>query len=459
MERLLQANVLIFIACLLLSAGADRQRRLRSLGSAMSMGGQVRSITRGVFNSLGRTTFATMFLIVVTISCSPSSDAGWVGTWAASPAPAPSGFPELQDQTLREIIHVSVGGIAVRVTFSNLFGTQTLSLAKAHVAIRNSGSSIVQTTDRILTFNGSTSCSIPAGGFLTSDALAMSVPALADLAVSLYLSTKVSNPTVHPFALETTYISQGDQTGDAEFETTSTITSWAFLTNVDVHVAETNAAIVALGDSITDGFGSTVDANHRWTDIVAARLIAPTGKGVAVLNAGLSGNRILHDAPEGYLWYGPDALNRFDRDVLGQSGVRFVVVLEGINDIGLPGYLAPESEQVTSAQIISGLLQLIQRAHSRGIKIYGGTLLPFEGAIYPGFYSASKESEREAVNDWMRSRNSFDAVIDFDRALRDPNHPTRLLTLYDSGDHVHPNDAGYSAMGSEVDLHLFDLMQ
>jgi len=411
------------------------------------------------FNARRWTTFAAMLLIAVTIACSPSHDSGWVGTWTASAAPAPSGFPELQNQTLREIIHVSVGGVALRVTFSNLFGTETLSIAKAHVAIRNSGSSIVPTTDRILTFNGSTSCSIPVGGFLTSDALPMNVPALADLAVSVYLSTRFSSPTVHPFALETTYILAGDHTGDAEFEASSTITSWALLSNVDVRTAETKNAVVALGDSITDGFGSTVDTNHRWPDILAGLLSAPTGKAVAVLNAGLSGNRVLHDAPEGYLQYGPSALNRFDREVLGQTGVSFVVVLEGINDIGLPGYIAPESEQVTSAQIISGLLQFVQRAHSRGIQIYGGTLLPFEGALFPGFYSASKESERETVNDWIRTSNSFDAVIDFDQALRDPSHPTRLLPLYDSGDHLHPNDAGYNAMGNEVDLHLFDPTQ
>jgi len=283
----------------------------------------------------------------------------------------------------------------------------------------------------------------------------MSIPALTSLAVSFYLPTEVLNPTIHPVALETTYVSQGDQVGDAEIAANSTITSWPFLTTVEVRPGETNGAVVALGDSITDGFGSTLNANHRWTDVLADRLLVPNGRGTAVLNAGLSGNRLLHDAPEGYPWYGPDALNRFDGDVLGQSGVKYVVVLEGLNDIGLPGYVAPESDQVTSSQLTAGLLQLIQRAHSRGISVYGGTLTPFEGAAYPGYYSPAKEAERQQVNQWIRSSESFDAVIDFDQAVRDPDHPARLHPQYDSGDHLHPNDAGYHAMGSAVELGWF----
>ncbi len=376
-----------------------------------------------------------------------------MGTWAASPALPLTGYPEFKNQTLREIVRVSVAGTALRVTFSNLLGTEQLQIAEAHVAISDSGSSIVPATDRTLTFGGSPSCLVNPGESLTSDTLEMNIPALTEVAVSLYLPAQTSNPTVHPIALETTYVSSGNHAGDTKLAEGATVTSWSFLTNMDVRTVEPNDAIVAIGDSITDGFNSTLDANHRWTDILANRLTAQKREGTAVLNAGLSGNRVLHDAPEDRLWYGPAALNRFDRDVLGQAGVKYVIVLEGINDIALPGYFAPESDQVTSSQITAGFLDLIERAHSHGIRIYGGTLTPFDDAV--GF-SAAKEMEREDVNQWIRTSNSFDAVVDFDEVLRDPNHPTRLLPQYDSGDHIHPNDAGYDAMANAVALDLFE---
>ena len=332
-----------------------------------------------------------------------------------------------------------------------MYGTEPLEIGEAHVALSASGAGIAPTSDHAVTFAGSASCTIAPGASVTSDAVDMNVSAGSKLAVSLYLPGQVSNPTVHPIALETTYIVPGSHAGDAQLAAASTITSWPFLTSVEVTPARIGFAIVAFGDSITDGFASTLNADHRWTDYFSNQLDSKAGVEKAVLNAGLSGNRLLHDAPADSLWYGPSALNRFDRDVLEQPGVRFVIVLEGINDIGLPGYLAPISEQVGAAQITGALQELIQDAHRKGLKICGGTLTPFENAAYPGFYSPSKEAERQAVNQWIRSSNAFDAVIDFDLALRDPSQPGRLLPQYDSGDHFHPNDAGYSATAGAID--------
>jgi lysophospholipase L1-like esterase len=399
---------------------------------------------------------ATISQVLFAIGCSSSNNAGWVGSWSASPAPAISGDLEFKYQTVREIVRASVGGNEVRIVFSNLYGTQTLAIGEAHIAISNSSSSIVPGSDGTLTFGGMQSCSIPPGKVLASDWLPMNLSATKDLAISLYLPAEVSNPTVHPVSLQTAYLAQGNHTSDVELAVDSTITSGPFLTRIEVHTTETSVSIVALGDSLTDGFNSTAGANHRWTDILSNRLNAPNGTRKAILNAGLSGNRLLHDAPDGNLWYGSSALNRFARDVLSQAGVKYVVVLEGINDIGIPGYLAPESDAVSVSQIIVGYQELIQQAHSNGLKIYGGTLTPFQDAVFPGYYSPQKEAEREAVNAWIRGSNSFDAVIDFDQVLRDPTQPTRILSQYDSGDHVHPSDAGYAAMADAVDLHLFE---
>jgi lysophospholipase L1-like esterase len=227
-----------------------------------------------------------------------------------------------------------------------------------------------------------------------------------------------------------------------------------FLTGVDVMAPGDAATIVALGDSITDGSHSTVDANHRWPDILAARLAARGGRKLGVLDAGIGGNRILHDASSN-VRYGVNALARFDRDVLAQPGVGYVIVLEGINDLGHPGTSAPASETVTADDLIAGLKQMIERAHERGLKIFGATLTPFENLAHPGYYTPEKEAKRKAINQWIRTGGAFDGVIDFDRALRDPAHPDRILAGYDGGDHLHPGDAGYKAMGEAVDLKLF----
>jgi lysophospholipase L1-like esterase len=232
------------------------------------------------------------------------------------------------------------------------------------------------------------------------------------------------------------------------------ITSWIFLAGVDVEAAQRAAALVAFGDSITDGARSTPDTNRRWPNILATRLLARKGHEIGVLDAGIGGNRILHDAQTN-IAFGVNALARFDRDALDQPGVKYVVVMEGINDLGHAGSSAPASETVSADDLIAGMRQLIAKAHDRGVKIFGATLTPFEGTVFAGYFSPEKELKRRALNEWIRTAKAFDGVIDFDKAVRDPDHPDRILPAYDSGDHLHPSDAGYKAMADSIDLKLF----
>jgi lysophospholipase L1-like esterase len=383
----------------------------------------------------------------------------WVGTWTASPQPPELPFvapvpAQFDNQTVRQIVHTSLGGKFVRVRLSNEFGRTPLVVGAAQIALQQpaGGASIVPGSSRALTFGGRTSVTIPAGAPVVSDPLAMDVPALTNLAVSIHLPNLTPVTTHHSLGRQTTYISsQGNFTSAADLPVAQTTQSWFFLSGVSVATRDDDAAaIVALGDSITDGFNSTVDANRRWPNLLAQRLHAhPRLRHLAVLDHGISGNRTLHDL------VGPNALARFDRDVVAAPGVRFVVLLEGINNIGFPGALGLPQEAVSAEDIIASYRQLIDRAHERGLKIYGGTLTPFEGTSFPGYFTPEGEAKRQAVNHWIRTSGTFDAVIDFDRAVRDPAQPSRMLPVYDSGDHLHPNDAGYAAMGNAVDLRLF----
>ena len=377
-------------------------------------------------------------------------DARWVGTWSASPQsnPAP---PAVSGQTVRNVVRTSIAGDVIRVRLSNAFGTVPLVIGEARVARRETGATTVSGSDRPLTFDGATRVVIPPGASMTSDPVALKVPALADLAVSIHLPDPTTLTTFHRLGLATTYLSTpGNFAATPGFSTLSTGTSWFVVSGIEVRSRD--RAVVTLGDSITDGSGSTVDGNGRWPNRLAERLEARRGPyRIAVLNAGLGGNRVLHDSAAA----GVNALARLDRDVLVQGGARWVIVLEGINDIGLPGVSNRPDEVVTAAQIIQGHRQIIERARAMGLKVYGATLTPFEGTTIPGYYTTAGETVRQAVNRWIRTSRAYDAVIDFDAAVRDPARLARLRPAFDSGDHLHLNDAGYQAMANAIDLALF----
>jgi lysophospholipase L1-like esterase len=360
-----------------------------------------------------------------------------------------------QNQTIREIVHTSIGGDTVRVRLSNAFGKKTVVVGAAHLALRAEGPAVTAASDRTLTFGGRKSVSIPPDALVLSDPVKLDIPAASDVAVSIFLPEEAEGAGLHYAAQQTSYVGQGDLTGAPSIPGGQAITSWAFLTALEVLAPETIGTLVTFGDSITDGARSSLDANRRWPDVLAARLRARRGASkVAVLNAGIGGNRILHDAATN-VRFGVNALARFDRDVLAQAGVRYVIVLEGINDLGHAGTSAPTSETVSAEEVIAGMKQLIERAHEKGIKIFGATITPFEGTAFPGYFTPEKEQKRKAINAWIRSGKAFDGVIDFEKAVRDPAHPDRILPAYDGGDHLHPGDAGYKAMGEAVDLALF----
>ena len=400
---------------------------------------------------------ATLLLLLLA-AAGQSPAQHWVGTWATAPAGVAGTAEQFRDETLRLIVHASAGGDRVRIRISNVFGTEPLAVGAAHVARRETGARLVAGTDRTVTFGGRPSIVIPPGGLVESDAAALTVAPLSDLAVSLYLPAATVESTTHVTALQTNYVSRpGDHTASVAFDVARTLTRWPFLTGVDVSAPAQSAAIVTLGDSITDGANSTADANARWPDRLAARLQRQSDlRHLAVLDEGIIGNRILHPSETQFgNLFGPSALVRLDRDVLAQPGVRFLIVLLGINDIGHPGSAAPANEEVSAEQITAGYRQFIERARAKGIRVFAGTLLPFEDTTIAGFYSPEKEAKRQAVNAWIRTSGAFDGVIDFDKAVRDPARAARMLPAYDSGDHLHPNDAGMAAMANAIPLDLF----
>jgi len=353
----------------------------------------------------------------------------------------------VSNQTLRQIVHTTLGGERVRVVFSNVFGTAPLEVGAAAIAPRSEGAKVQPAAVRPLTFSGRTSASILPGAVLVSDPVTMTVAALSDLAVDLYLPGDVgvgpSPVTTHNGASQTSYLSStGNRVGAADLPVYRETGSWIALARVEVAAAPDTRVIVAFGDSITDGARSTANMNARWPDTLARRLAEQRGTKAAVLNLGISGNQVLGDGA------GFSALARFDKDVLMQTGVTHVIVMEGINDIGI----ARANPKPSADDLIAGHRQLIARAHARGLKIYGATLTPYEGAAY---YSPEGEAKRQALNEWIRTSGEYDGVIDFDKVTRDPNSPGKFAAFADSGDHLHPGDAGYKAMGEAVDLALF----
>ena len=346
------------------------------------------------------------------------------------------------------IVRTSIGGSRVRVELSNAYGTGPLAIGAAHVALRASGGAIMPASDRTLTFSGKPSFSIPPGALAVSDPVNLAVPKLGDLAITVYFPADTGPFTMHSTGLHTTYILAGDAAGVAVLGNVPTSRSWYFLSGVDVAAPADTGLIVAFGDSITDGATSTVDADRSWPSMLAQRLQAnPATANLAIVNQGISGNRVLREGAA------TNALARFDRDVMSQAGVKWVMMMEGINDIGQgtrSGAL-PENT-VTVDDLIGGMKQLVDRAHMRGIKAIGCTLTPFAGAAY---YSDKGEEIRTAYNQWIRTGGAFDAVVDFDKVTQDPANPKQIRPDYNIMDHLHPNDTGYKAMADAVDLSIF----
>lgn len=392
----------------------------------------------------------------------PQEPRRWIGTWATAPQPfLPRALENFDNQTLRLIVRVSAGGAKVRIRISNTYGRQPLRIGAAHIARRHAGADIDPGSDRPLRFRGRSSVSIPAGSMVVSDPVALDVPKLSELAISLFLPEATAALTSHTLALQTSYVASdtGDYSGAGKFPSARAISIWPFLTGVDVEASRDGAAIVAFGSSTTDGDGSTPDSNYRWTDRLAQRLQAGAVRNgeLGVLNQGIIGNRLLKDSPVQARdrfgsALGQSGLARFDRDVIGQAGVRFVILALGINDITFPGVYTLATERVRATEIIAGYQRLIARAHRKGIRVIGTTLSPFEGATS---HTPEKDAVRVAVNAWIRASGAFDAVVDFDMTVRDPSRPSRLLPGFDSGDHLHTNDAGYNALASMFSLALF----
>jgi lysophospholipase L1-like esterase/glyoxylase-like metal-dependent hydrolase (beta-lactamase superfamily II) len=376
----------------------------------------------------------------------------WVSAWSA--APDQEG-PPLTGKTIRQVVRPSIGGSLVRLRFSNLYGSAAVTIGPVRIAKHAGESAIQPQTDRAMTFGGGKrTVTIAQGADVLSDPVALPVMALEQLAISLYVVDSGKATTWHGVGMQTAYIASGDLTAAAKLAGSETDTSRYILTDVEVAGRADARTIVVIGDSITDGVGSANDANRRWPDALADRLRAdPTLASVAVVNSGIAGNRLLNDASEPFV--GPSLLSRFERDALSKPGVRWIILLSGSNDISASDMLDSPKDKVSAQQIIAGMKQLIERAHARGVKVYGATVLPKAGVRKPFIHTPQAQAKRNEVNAWIRDSGAFDAVVDFERLMCDPARPDHLSPAYDSGDHLHPNEAGFKAMAEAIDLELF----
>jgi lysophospholipase L1-like esterase len=390
--------------------------------------------------------------------CTAGHAAEWVETWGAAPlppSPAQGPFaatPAFHNQTIRQTVRVSAGGERIRIRFTNEYGTRPLVIGRARVALADEKGSLQPGSERRLLFSGQPTVTIPAGAPFVSDPVDLPVKALGSLSISLYVPQDTGQCTCHQTGMQTTLVSDSGDFTDRPFTPKQTLQVRAFISGVQVESATPARAVVVLGDSISDGMGSTVDANHRWPDLLANRLDGRAAHPWGVINMGISGNRVLEDGA------GQSALARFDRDVLSAAGVRAVIIFEGVNDLGLAfGHLSwlPTGEtasQLTPESMIAGYRQLIARAHARGLKVIGATITPYEGA---GYYSDKGEAVRQAINSWIRTGHELDGVIDFDAVIRDPSKPSQIKASF-TADHLHGNDASYAAMAAAIDLSLLD---
>jgi lysophospholipase L1-like esterase len=390
-----------------------------------------------------------------------AADGAWIDTWSAATQPvwkpdflANPTFPRnLWGQTIRQVARVSLGGAKPRIILSNEYGEVPMTVGEAHIALAGDGGSIQEGSDRALTFGGKTSISIPPGARVVSDPADLDLPSLSRVAVSLFFPRVTPATTMHFDGRQTAYIVAGNKVGDTQITADSTTLSRLFLTGIRVEAPEDARAIVTFGDSITDGDGTSEDANTRWPDVLAQRLIEAGGTPTAVLNEGISGERVLTDR------MGINALARFEEAVLLHPRVDTVIFMMGINDIGWPGMMLDQNASEPSADdIIVGYKQLIARAHDHGIRVIGATLTPFNNAFgggpLEGYYNEEKEARRVAVNNWIRDGGGFDGVIDFDKVVQDPANPNKIRSDWDKGDNLHPNDAGYKAMAEAIDLSI-----